>query len=331
MTANIACTVSEVSETENPPEKYWRELGVHNFVKILIVGGLFYYLFRNEISAIVQKWLTDSSWSHGFLIPGFSLYFIHQNKTEILNLNTKPNYIGLFFLICGILFYPLNKVHLQYGYFSQLDVIATLGAVVLFLGGWRLIKYTWLPIAYLIFAVPLPQRYYVEITMPMRLFASQVSTLLLNLVKDLDATASGVVIDVVYKGQSVEPSLNVAEACSGMRLLMAFLALGVAMAYLHSRPIWQRLVLLASTVPIAILCNIVRVTITGFIYVLGNPEYARGIYHDFLGLIMLLLAFGLYGLIAMFMSSLFVEETVPETESNIIIRKPKRQSTSEEC
>ena len=84
----------------------------------------------------------------------------------------------------------------------------------------------------------------------------------------MEATARGVVIDIVYKGNPIEPSLDVAEACSGMRLLMAFLALGVAMAYLHFRPPWQRIILLISTIPIAILCNIIRVTITGFIYVL---------------------------------------------------------------
>ena len=67
----------------------------------------------------------------------------------------------------------------------------------------------------------------------------------------VDATTSGVVIEIVYKGQRLEPALDVAEACSGMRLLMAFLALGVAMAYLHERPLWQRAVLLISTVPIA--------------------------------------------------------------------------------
>ena len=111
----------------------------------------------------------------------------------------------------------------------------------------------------------------------------------------LEATASGVVIDVVYKGIQIEPPMDVAEACSGMRLLMAFLALGVAMAYLHYRPFWQRIVLLLSTIPIAILCNIIRVTITGFIYVLISPKYAQGIYHDMLGMAMLPLAFGLYG------------------------------------
>lgn len=299
----------------------WLELGVHNYIKILIIALLFWYLFRVEIDSIVKKWITDPSWSHGFLIPFFSLYFINQHKSDILALKIRPSYIGLVFLICGILFYPLNIVHFQYGYLKPIGMIATLGAMVLFLGGWSLVKYTWLPIGFLVFAVPLPQRYYVAITMPMRIFAAKVSTFLLNLVNDLNATVSGVVIDVIYKGQRMDPPLNVADACSGMRLLMAFLALGVAMAYLHYRPVWQRVILLATTVPIAVFCNIIRVTATGFIYVLGNPKYAQGIYHDLLGMLMLPLAFGLYGFIAWFMSSLFIEEISSDMQKeNVIIR-----------
>ncbi len=293
-------------------KQQWRQLGLHNYIKILIIGALFYYLYHNEIEEIVRSWLTDSSWSHGFLIPIFSLYFVNQRKKEILhcveNHQFKPNYLGLFFLIFGILFYPFNIVQLQYGYLRPIGMIATLGAIVLFLGGWRLVKYTWLPIAFLIFAVPLPRRYYVSMTMPMRHLAAVVATALLNLVSGMQATVNGVVIDVIYKGQHLEPSLNVAEACSGMRLLVAFLALGVAMAYLHYRPIWQRTVLLVCTIPIAILCNIVRVTVTGFIYVLIHPKYTQGIYHDVLGLAMLPLAFGIYGFLAWFMSNLFTEE-----------------------
>ncbi len=142
----------------------------------------------------------------------------------------------------------------------------------------------------------------------------------MNLVPELEATASGVVIDVFYKDQHLEPALNVAEACSGMRLLMAFLALGVAMAYLHYRPMWQRIVLLVSTIPIAIFCNIVRVTVTGFIYILIHPKYTQGIYHDTLGLLMLPLAFGLYGFLAWFISSLFIDETSVVTE-DVVVRK----------
>jgi exosortase len=307
-------------------KKSWQKLGLHNYIKILIIGTLFCYLFQNEIEAILSRWLTDSSWSHGFLIPLFSLYFINQHKSQILqcvaNKELRPNYLGLFFLICGIAFYPLNIVHFQYGYLQPIGMIATLGAVVLFLGGWRLVKYTWLPIAFLVFAVPLPTRYYVKLTIPMRQWAATAAAALLNLVSEIEATASGVVIDVIYKGQRLEPALDVAEACSGMRLLMAFLALGVAMAYLHYRPAWQRIILLASTIPIAIFCNIVRVTVTGFIYVLAEPKYAQGIYHDILGLSMLPLAFGLYGFLAWFMSSLFIEETTPSTkEKNIVVRR----------
>ncbi|MFC1604347.1 exosortase/archaeosortase family protein [Planctomycetota bacterium] len=306
--------------TALPQKHQWRELGAHNYIKILIIAGLFCFLFRNEIEGIINRWLTDSSWSHGFLIPLFSLYFVNQKSREILNLRCKPNYLGLVFLICGILFYPFNIVHLQYGYLRSVDMIATLGAIVLFLGGWKLVKHTWLPIAFLIFAVPLPDRYYRELTIPMRQWAATVAGGLLDLVPELEATAGGVVIDVFYKGKPLEPALDVAEACSGMRLLMAFLALGVVMAYLHYRPLWQRIILLVSTVPIAIFCNVVRVTVTGFIYVLIHPKYAQGIYHDMLGMAMLPLAFGLYGVLAWFMSSLFIDESDMIAE-DIVVRK----------
>ena len=103
---------------------------------------------------------------------------------------------------------------------------------------------------------------------------------------------------------------------------MAFLALGVAMAYLHYRPAWQRVVLLSTTIPIAIFCNIVRVSVTCFIIILINPRYAQGIYHDLLGLCMLPLAFGLYGFVAWIMANLFVEEKDTEpVKEDVIVRK----------
>jgi exosortase len=301
----------------------WVELGVHRCVKIAVIGVLFFNLFRNDIVGLVEQWVNDPSWSHGFLIPLFSLYFIHQRKKDILNLEARPNYLGLVLIICGIVFYSLNKASpSRYAYMEPITMIAVLGAVMLFLGGWHLVKYTWLPIFFLVFAVPLPQRYYVLLTMPMRKWAAAVATFLLNMVGGLQATAHGVVIDIVYRGRAVEPPLDVADACSGMRLLMAFVALGVAMAYLHYRPIWQRIILLAGTVPIAIFCNIVRVTVTGFIYVLINPKYAQGVYHDMLGLAMLPVAFGLYGFLAWFMASLFVEEAQSSAE-NVVVRRRK--------
>jgi exosortase len=327
MTENLAPFTTELQPQAAEAKQQWRQLGVHSYIRIIIIGGLLVCLFNKEIWDIVYRWLTDSSWSHGVLIPLFSLYFLNQSKNEILNTRSRPNYLGLVLLICVILFYIFNTISpAGYGYFSQLASVAAIGAVVLFLGGWALLKNTWLPVAYLLFAVPLPERYYVSMTIPMRQWAATASTVMLNLVPRLEATTSGVIIDIIYKGHRLEPALDVAEACSGMRLLMAFFALGVAMAYLHYRPVWQRLVLLASTIPIAIFCNIVRVTITGFIYVLGDPEYAQGVYHDMLGMAMLPLAFGLYGLLAWFMSNLFVEDI--ETKPAIVVARTRTDTDS---
>ncbi len=322
MVDSIGSTIGETGERVTAGEcRRWRELGVHSFVKMAVIGGLFWYVFRHEVETIVGRWLSDSSWSHGFLIPLFSLYFINQRKERILGARLKPSYMGFLLLLCGILFYPFNIVHLQYAYLRPIGMIATLGAVVLFLGGWGLIRQTWLAIGFLVFAVPLPQRFYKELTIPMRQLAASVASAVLSVVPALQATATGVIVDVVYKGEPLEPPLDVAEACSGMRLLMAFLALGVAMAYLHERPMWQRAILLASTVPIAIFCNIVRVTVTGFIYVLLDPKYAQGIYHDMLGLAMLPLAFGLYGALAWFMSSLFIDESKVVVKDVVVRRR----------
>ncbi|OHB54024.1 MAG: hypothetical protein A2Y07_02265 [Planctomycetes bacterium GWF2_50_10] len=318
-------TDGSIVATEKPKQsgdqlQYWSQLDRHVYIKAAILAALIVWLFWREIYVLFYQWTHDSSWSHGFLIPLFSLYLVNQRKKEILNSKCTASMIGLVCLLGCIAMYPLNIVQIKIGYLAPLLIIATIGSVVLFVGGWRLIRYTWLPVIYLVFAIPLPDRLYKAITIPMRIWAADVSTAVLNLLPNMEASANGVVIDIIYNGIPLQPALDVAEACSGMRLLMAFLALGVAMAYLHYRPVWQRIILLLATVPIAILCNIIRVTITALIYVLLDPKYAQGIYHDALGIAMLPLAFAFYGGLAMLMSNLFVDEE-SEPKADIIVRK----------
>ena len=329
MTQNTSSETVQAAEAP-APEKSWQELGLHAYIRIAFIGILIWWIFREEINGIVRQW-GNPSWSHGVLIPLFSVYFLNQRKNEILSIKQpKPSWgVGLPLIIFWLMLYPVNMVMLKFMYGNPLIMIALLGSVVLFLGGWQTLKYTWLPVAYLFFAVPLPGRLYFQLTNPMRQIASQVAAVVLSLYPELDAQAAGSVINVVYKGVTMEPGLDVADACSGMRLVMAFVALGVAMAYLHWRPIWQRLILLASTLPIAILCNIIRVTITGFIYILGNPKYAQGIYHDMLGMLMLPLAFILYGGLAALMENLFVDEDEQEQEEDVIVRKASTTQSQE--
>jgi exosortase len=299
----------------------WLQLGVVAYIKVAVVTASLFLLFRTEIMGMVGTWSEDSSWSHGFLIPLFSLYFLSQRKSDILKAETRPNYLGVAALLLCIGAYYYTVKAMGFGYPRQIMLIPTTMAAILLVGGWRMVVCTWLPVLYLVFAIPLPAAIYDRLTIPMRNLASQAGGFVLNLVSGLDATVRGTIIEVVYHGKPLNPPLDVAEACSGMRLLMAFFALGVAMAYLHYRPWWQRVVLLVSTVPIAIGCNVVRVTVTGLIYVLGDPQYAQGFYHDMLGLAMLPLAFGLYGLLAWFMGSLFVEDEEPSGEDVIVRRR----------
>ena len=310
-------------------EKSWLQLNVACWLKIVTIAVLFCLLFLNNITDTVNTWIRDDSWSHGFLIPLFSVYLLHRRRSVVLSLQAKPALTGLIVMIFLIVLYIFNIVQLRYAYGEPLLMLAVMGSVVLFLCGWKMMVHLWLPIAYLFFAIPVPARLYRELTIPLRHIASQFATAFLNIVPQLEATAKGVIIDVVYKGEALETALDVAEACSGMRLLMAFLALGVAMAYLHERPMWQKIVLLLSTIPIAIVCNIVRVTVTAFIHIFIGAQYAQGIYHDTLGLLMLPLAFGLYWAIAWFMEQLFIDpnDDVADKSGKVVKKIVRREDS----
>jgi exosortase len=322
-------TQTQLPSDGTPRDIRWLGASRTVWLQIAVVAALFVWFFGYDIWGMVHRWTTDASWSHGFLIPLFSLYFLHQKKDLILEQKLRPNWVpGLILFVLCLVLYPLNIVQFKFGYGRPILMIATLIAMIFFMGGWNLLRYTWLPAGYLFFAIPLPERLYAQITIPLRILAAEASAAMLNIIPQLKASVSGVVIDVVYKGVPLVPGLDVAEACSGMRLLMAFVALGVAMAYLHDRPVWQRLVLLISTMPIAVLCNVVRVTVTGLIYVLWDPRYAQGVYHDMLGLMMLPLAFSFYGLLAWLMGNIYTEEEAVTPQ--VIVRKSPQADSSQE-
>lgn len=272
--------------------------------KTLISTVLIMFLFREELIRLFDLWMTPKE-SHGLLIPLFSLYFVYQERHRLSKLVAKPSYWGLVLIVlsmCGYVFSVFNSFY----YPRQIMMISLIGGVVLFLGGWRTVKIVWLPVVFLLFAMPLPSRIYTEITMPMRETASTVAAVLLNALPAVTCEASGVIISGTRLGEDI--NLNVAEACSGMRLLLAFVALGVAMAWLEPRPMIHRLILVCSTIPIAILCNMIRVLVTGLIYIYVGAEYAGGTLHTILGMVMLFVAFSLYGGLAWIMTNLYQDE-----------------------
>jgi len=186
---------------------------------------------------------------------------------------------------------------------SGVAIVVMLNALLLYLGGTRIYRLLWLPALYLVFMVPLPQELHTAIAFPLQQFASMVSTTILSGVFDVYAERSGDAGNVI---QLVGHTLQVAEACSGMRSIMGLLALGVAFGYFWERPLWERIVLIVSTVPIAIIANICRVTGTGLMYHWGYERYAQGFYHEFTGWFVFLFAMTLFLLEAWVMAHLFV-------------------------
>ncbi len=282
-------------------------------VRAAVLAGLVVLTYWGVIRGLlVSRWLDDGNWSHGFLIPVFSLYFLVTRREALLRCRPAPSYLGAVVLAGSLTMYFVFAWVLPMGYPQALSIVGAIFGVTLLIGGWSVMRVAWFPIAFLVLAIPLPHSIYFQLTMPMREWASLAAAAVMPLlVSGLHTEAQAVVIDYVAPGGLVG-TLQVDEACSGMRLMMAFVTLGVAMAYLGNRPNWQRVIIVAACIPIAVFCNTVRTVVTGVFTVTGHSDLAQGTPHQLLGVAMLLLALGLFALVGYVLAHLFVE--VPDEE-----------------
>jgi len=263
-------------------------------------------LYRHELRRLVVTWATDQDWSHGFLIPVGSLLFVYLERHRLAAATFRTSLWGLPVLLMGIALYGAS-IYGKIGYTQALSIVITTSGLVLTLCGWRVTRIVWFALFFLLFALPLPGDVYVAMTMPLRKLSSWISAgILSTVVPSLEAVASGTIIEYVGADGKVG-KLDVEQACAGMRLIMAFGAVGVTMAYLFERVWWHRGVLLLSILPIAVVCNIVRVTVTGLLWVTDHPDWATGAPHTLLGLVVLGLALGLFSLISYILNHLFVD------------------------
>jgi exosortase len=282
-------------------------------VQVLIVAAILGVHYRYVIDYLVHKWSNNGDWSHGFIIPLFSLYYLylqrHRMPLDLKDRGRVAKVVGglLLALAFGMyVHYTLTKT--TYPKTVAL-VISVLGAVLMTCG-WTWTRWGWFAIAFLLFALPIPERLYFQLTLPLRNIAAYVSAAALALMPGIEAEARKAVVYYVYQGKS--QTIDIEQACSGMRLLITMTALGVAMAFVSERPLWHRLVMILACVPIAIFCNMIRVTTTGFMVVFGLTDLAKGFWHTMLGLGMLLIAFSLYGGISYVLNHLFIEHELEE-------------------
>ncbi len=235
------------------------------------------------IQGLVRDWLNLPNFSHGFLIPIVSLYFVYERRKELSALSASPSWAGLGLIIVGIILLLLGNLATEY-FTLRFSLLVVLGGVILFLLGKEFFKLLLFPAVYLIFMIPIPSILMDRITFPMQLFASKMAAMALYFIG----------IPVLREGNVIllaNTSLEVAEACSGIRSLISLVALSVVFAYLTQKTTWRRIIVVLSTFPIAIIANAARVSGTGILAHYYGDKVAQGFFHGFSGWILFVVAF----------------------------------------
>jgi len=290
------------------------------WVWIGVISLLFVALHRNFLYRSLMISLDDNNWSHALLVPVISLYFLYQNRARLMSLRGRVSWWGLPIMLAGMGSYAFWIYPGRNDMFQGYSMIIALFGLVLFLLGPRMMTVLWFPIMYLGFGVKVSQKLWELIALKLQHIASVSSTLLLNIIGvflDIEATVRGNTIDLYHHGVALYPPMNVAEACSGLRMLMAFLALGVAMAFLTPRAWWQRAVMVLMTLPIAIAVNVGRVTTLGLLKVY-SPEHAKGDFHIFVGMLMLIPAALIFLLLGWALDKVIVTDEAPRSEGEAL-------------
>ena len=242
--------------------------------------GLLGVVFWRNIEHFYLIWSTDENYSHGFLVPLISLYFANEATRRGPIATRSGPWLGLA-LIALALAIKLATIVVPFPAAGDYGLLIALAGTCAALAGTGALRRHWFAFAFLVFMVPLPVALYTLIANPLQLLVSQVATSMLNLA-GIPSLCEGNMITLAGGKQ-----LFVAEACSGMRQLTGFLALTTAWAYVTDRPTWVRALLVASSIPIAMTANVVRVTLTGVITYEFDPKYASGAFHTIEGLAMM--------------------------------------------
>jgi len=247
----------------------------------LLIG----FLYKDIFVVLVRQWWDDPNFSHGFFVPLLSAYLVWQKKDEVASLPLKPSWWGLAVMVgaAGILVLGILGAEL---FLSRSSFILLLGGLVIFFWGWARFRALIFPWVFLFLMVPLPTLVMNEITLPLQFFASNLAAGLLGLL-GAPVLRDGNVI------QLPTMSLEVVEACSGIRSLVSLITLAVIYAYLLEKDKVIQVLLVLCAVPIAIAANGLRIMGTGLAGTYWSPDKAEGFFHEFSGWVIFLLSLAL--------------------------------------
>ncbi|TVQ75316.1 MAG: exosortase/archaeosortase family protein [Phycisphaeraceae bacterium] len=230
-------------------------------------------------------------WGHAYLVPVISTAFAWKHRAAIFGTRLTRFWPGLAMLCGGIVIYSFFLFGFPNHMFQGFASLLALAGVVLFVGGPKFLGLLAFPIAYLALGVTVSDQVMNGLTFQLKIMASQASAVVLSIV-GIDNTVAGNML-TIFTRSGEEIPLNVAEACSGMRMVIAFIALAVAVAFFGLRYWWQRIAVICLAIPVALGMNVARVVVLA-IASMYDPELARGEAHTLIGTLLLVPSFFLF-------------------------------------
>ncbi len=278
----------------------------------LLIGIAVLWAYAGTFAYLVHRWSVAPEYSHGYLVPIFSLVILWFRCPPREELSGKPSWWALLPLTMAAVLY-IAGVYCYYTWFVQLSLLPALAAVIVALGGWKALRWTWLAIVFLLFMIPLPARLDQLLAAPLQRCATLASANVLQTLGFFAHPEGNVIL-------MSEAELGVVEACSGLRMLMVFFAASTAVAIIQRRSLVQSGLILLSAVPIALLCNVLRITLTGVLLEKVSNEAADVVFHDVAGWFMIPLALLFLYIELWFLSHLFVFEESEDPKREIVHR-----------
>lgn len=252
---------------------------------IAIITVSFFVCYWTTLRGLISVWMNDEDYSYAFLIPFITAYLIWERRRQVANTPISINWVGgalfFFFLIVsvyGILGSSPSAVR------PAIPLIIL--SITLFCFGWEMFKVLAFPLSMLIFMIPLPTLFGTVVGIHLKTISTLLGKAILVLA-GISVFVEGNVIDLGVT------QLQVVDACSGLRYILPLLALGVLFAYFFEKTKWKQVLLVLSTIPIAIVTNGLRIGATGILAKYYGPKVAEGFFHGFSGWLVFMFAFGL--------------------------------------
>jgi exosortase len=248
---------------------------------ILWFGVLLIIVYAPVLYRLIQQWSGDADMGHGFFVPLVAGYIAWLKRDTLLATEAVSNRWGLLVVAWGAAQLMVATLGVEL-FLARTAFLVSLIGVLLYLGGAQRLKVLAYPLFLLFFMVPIPAIVYNQITFPLQLLASQLAERALSLLG----------IPVFREGNILELAnqrLSVVEACSGIRSLLSLSFLSLVYAYFFDSKVWMRWALLVATVPIAIIANAFRVTITGVLSSIRR-DLAEGFFHSAEGWVIFMVA-----------------------------------------